>query len=204
VTAYGSYNTGRWYVEAMANAAYNDYDSLRKVSIGSIQRTAKGDYNGSQYGAKVAGGLNFKRGEFVYTPAVSLNYSRLDLDGYTETGADSLNLIVNDQSFDQLRSSLGVMTAYNVKIGRGNFVAEIHAAWLYDIVADKQATTASYAGGGSAFKTEGADPARHGANVGVSVALHSASNITLTANYDAEFKDRFISHNGMLTARLDF
>ena len=203
-TAYYSYDTGPWYVEGMANVGYNDYDSVRKVSIGTVQRTVRGDYKGWQYGAKVAGGHNIKRGNVVFTPTVSLQYSRLDLDGYTETGANALNLKVDDKSFDQLRSGLGARVAYTVKTGVGTFVPEVHAAYLYNIVADNQEFTSTYTGGGGAFNTEGADPARHGANVGASVALHSTSNITLSANYDAEFKDRFISHNGMLTVRYDF
>ena len=119
-------------------------------------------------------------------------------------GANAVNLTVNDKSFDQLRSGLGAGVAYNVKTGVGTFVPEVHAAYLYDIVADKQEVTSAYTGGGGAFNTEGGDPAKHGANLGASVALHSTSNLTLSANYDAEIKDRYISHNGTLTARYDF
>ena len=176
---------------------------MRKVSVGAL-RTAKGNYKGWQYGAKVAGGYNIKSGKLVFTPTVSLQYSRLDLDGYTETGADAVNLTVDSKSFNQLRSGLGGGVLYNVKTRLGTFVPEVHAAWLYDIVADRQEATSTYTGGGGAFKTEGADPARHGANVGASVALHSTSNYTLSVNYDAEFKDRYISQNGMLSARYDF
>ncbi|MCH8998168.1 MAG: autotransporter domain-containing protein [Proteobacteria bacterium] len=203
-TAYGSYGTGRWYVEGMANVAYNNYDSVRKVTVGSIQRTAKGDYKGWQYGAKAGGGYNIDAGKAVITLTASLQYSRLDLDGYTETGADSLNLNVDDRSFDRLRSSLGARMAYSVETGVGTFVPEVHAAWLYDLVADKQEVTSTYTGGGGAFNTEGADPARHGANVGASVALHATSNVTLSANYDAEFKDRYASHSGTLTVGYHF
>ncbi len=203
-TAYGGYHTGRWYVEGMANVGYNDYDSVRKVSVGSIQRTAEGDYQGWQYGAKAGGGYNINAGKAVFTLTASLQYFRLDLDGYTETGADSLNLTVDDQSFDRLRSSLGARAAYNVETGVGTFVPEVHAAWLYDIVADKQEVTSTYTGGGGAFNTEGADPARHGANVGAGVALRTTSNVTLSANYDAELKDRYASHSGMLTFSYGF
>jgi outer membrane autotransporter protein len=188
----------------MINLAYNDYDGARLVSIGTINRIAKGDYQGWQYGAKIAGGYNIDSGKLVFTPTVSLQYSHLDLDGYTETGADSLNLTVNSESFDQVRTSLGARVAYDLKSGIGGIKLELHAAWLYDVVADKQEFTSIYSGGGAAFKTEGASPARHGANVGASITLHSTGNVSLSANYDAEIKDRYISHNGMLTARYSY
>lgn len=203
-TAYGSYDLGRWYAEGMINLAYNDYDSARLVSIGTINRTAKGDYQGWQYGAKIAGGYNIGSGPLVFTPMMSLQYSHLDLDGYTETGADSLNLIVNSENFDQVRSSLGARMAHNLKSGVGGIKLELHAAWLYDLVTDKQEFTSAYSGGGAAFKTEGAEPARHGANIGASITLHSTGNVSLSANYDAEIKDRYISHNGMFTARYSY
>jgi len=86
----------------------------------------------------------------------------------------------------------------------GNLVPEVHAAWLYDIVTDTQEITSTYTGAGGAFKTNGVDLARHGANLGASVALRTISNITLSANYDAEFREEYSSHSGMLTINYSF
>lgn len=203
-TLYGSYDSDLWYVEGMANGAFNQYDSARAVSVGTINRTATGDYDGWQAGLKVAGGYKVSTGNILFTPILSLQYSHLALDGYTETGANSLNLTVDDQNFDLLRSGLGAKVAYSIRTGVGTVIPELRAAWLYDIVTDNQEVTSTYSGGGGSFTTDGADPARHGASIGASISLQSSSNITLSADYDAEIKDRYVSHNGMLTARYDF
>ena len=58
--------------------------------------------------------------DFTITPLASLQYTHMNLDSYTETGAAPLNLSVNSQSYDFLESALGVTAsrAFSPVMGR--------------------------------------------------------------------------------------
>ena len=204
-TLYASYDPPKpYYVEGMVNVAFNDNEGVRKIAIGTLGRTAKSDYWGQQYTGKVGGGYDVTRGNLTVTPTASLQYTHLDLDGYTETEAGSLNLVVKSQDYDVLQSGLGGRVAYNVETKMGTLVPEVSAVWLYDFIGDKQQSTSTFSGGGGSFATDGADPAQHSVAVGAGLSFHSDANITLSANYDAEIKANFISHSGRVKLRYEF
>ena len=203
-TLYASYDRESYYVEGMVNVGFNDADGVRKIVIDTLRRTAKSDYWSQQYTGKVSGGYDFKRGNVTVTPTASLQYTHLDVDGYTETGANDLNLIVESQDYNVLQTGLGGKVAYNIETKKGTLVPELSAVWLYDFIGDKQQSTSTFNAGGGSFGTDGAEPPQHSAAVGVGLSFRSSANITLAANYDAEIKSNFLAHSGRLKLRYDF
>ena len=151
---YASYDRESYYVEGMVNVGFNDADGVRKIVIDTLRRTAKSDYWSQQYTGKVSGGYDFKRGNVTVTPTASLQYTHLDVDGYTETGANDLNLIVESQDYNVLQTGLGGKVAYNIETKKGTLVPELSAVWLYDFIGDKQQSTSTFnAGGGRSAPT---------------------------------------------------
>lgn len=204
INLYGTYNNGSpWYVDGQLNFGLSEYDTKRVINFAS--RTAKGSFDGYQYGAKVGGGYTYDMGSTLVTPMASLQYTRLELDGYTEEGAGGANLKVNEQDYDVLTSELGAKLAVKPFEMSGWTVApEVHAAWLYDMVKDKAEVTAQFTGGTTSFKTEGKDPAEHTAKVGFGVDVANGQDVTVSVNYDAEIKDEYLGHAGALKVRYDF
>jgi len=201
---YGSYSDGPGYINAAFMFAWNEYDGSRDIRFGTINRTATADYSGQQYNALIDGGYTIKAGPWDITPVASLNYIHLDIEDYTEEGANSLNLNVSDQDYDLLQSGLGVKLAYPLFWDAGTFVPEVHAKWLYDFIGDEMQTSSIFTGGGPAFTTTGAEPEQHSLNAGASITFYSKGNVSVSANYDAEIKDDFTSHSGFGTVRIHF
>jgi outer membrane autotransporter protein len=193
-----------WYVNGAFAFTWNQYDGSRGIAFGTIDRTAKSDYDGQQYTVSGDAGYVIKSGEFNVTPLGSLVYSHMEIEKYTETGADSLNLTVNAQDYDLLQSGLGVKLDHPYTDNSGTYVPEVHFKWLYDFIGDKAATTATFAGGGSSFSTNGADPAQSSFNLGAGLTFYTKGNITLSAVYDYETKADFDSHSGQATFRYNF
>ncbi|MEF9438633.1 MAG: autotransporter outer membrane beta-barrel domain-containing protein [Candidatus Mariimomonas ferrooxydans] len=131
----------------------------------------------------------------------SLRYTRLHLEGYTETNANSLNLKVDDQDYDFLQSGLGAMIAYK---DNTTFIPELHGMWLYDFIGDKQQTTSTFTGGGGSFNTNGADPAQHSFDIGAGLTLNTENNVSVVLNYDFEIKEDFYGHSGDVTVKYSF
>lgn len=203
-TIYGSHTQGPWYIDAAFSFAYNMYDATRDIVFGTVNRKADADFDGQQYITYVGGGYEIQHEGWEITPMASLQWTHLNLEDYTETGANSLNLIVEEQDYDVLQSGLGAKIAYPMQVDSGVFTPAISAKWLYDFIGDEVQTTSTFTGGGASFTTQGYDPAQHSFDLGVELKLATKGNWTFLANYDLELKEDFTGHNGVVTARFAY
>ncbi|MCR6633092.1 MAG: autotransporter domain-containing protein [Magnetospirillum sp.] len=201
-TLYANYTGSPWYVDAALVYGRHQYDSTR--AIGFLGAEAKGDYEGDQYTAQIAGGYPLAFGKTVVTPNASLAYSLLKQDAYEETGAPGANLSVEEQTNTSLRSGLGVKLAHTFQSGTNRIIPEGRATWFHEFRDDAPNQTARFSAGGSSFTTTGAKPAQDSAVLGVGLTVATADQVSVSANYDAELKDGYVGHNGTLQVRLDF
>lgn len=207
ITAYTGYSNPNklCFVDLAAFFAYNWYESSRDTNIADIiQRRAHSKYEGQQYGAYASCGHKFatKHGEF--TPLLSLQWNHLDLNSYTETGADALDLSVQKQSYDQLQSGIGARIASYLQREWGVFTPELHAKWLYNIINKAMATTSNFTGGGASFATNGATPAPNGLNLGGQLIFDFNNDFSIYVIGDTEFRDQFFGAYGSVTLRYEF
>ncbi len=193
-----------YYINGAFSFAYNTYRGKRNIDVGAIRRIANSSYRGQQYSVLLDGGYTFKTKQVNITPLASLQYIHLHIQSYTETGADALNLSVASQDYDMLQSGLGAKFDRPFEVAYGTIIPEVHAKWLYDFIADKQATTSTFSGGGGSFATNGFTPARNALDVGGRLALVTKGNWSFDANYDFEYKQDFTSHTGWADVRYSF
>jgi uncharacterized protein with beta-barrel porin domain len=206
-TLYFNYeNTNHpFYLDAAFTFIYNIYKGSRQVTAGTtIQRTANADYKGQQYSTYFEGGYSFFYKNLRMTPLASFQYMHLHTGSYTETGADALNLSVNSQDYDMAMTGFGAKVAYPLEFKYGAIMPDLHAKWLYDWVGDNQATTASFAGGGTAFGTNGFRAARSGYDIGTKISLKTKYNISLDLDYDFFLKAEYYEHYGSVTLKYSF
>jgi len=193
------------YIDTIFTFNYNMYKSSRQIYVGSaIERTANADYNGQQYSAYFEGGYSFFYKKLRTTPMASFQYMHLHTASYTETGADALNLNVDSQDYDMAQTGLGIKVAYPFENKSYTLTPDLHFKWLYDWIGDNQATTASFAGGGTSFGTQGFDPAQSGYDLGVRLTLNTKYRITLDLSYDFLLKEDYYEHTGILNVRYSF
>ena len=192
------------YFDAAFTFVYNSYSGSRQVSAGTAERTANADYNGQQYSGYFEGGYSFFYKSLRMTPLVSFQYMHLYTGSYTETGAGALNLSVGSQDYDMAQTGFGAKIAYPFRQKWGDITPELHAKWLYDWVGDAQATTASFAGGGTAFGTQGFEPAQSGYDFGTKITFKSKCNISIGLDYDFLFKDDYYEHTGIMDVKYSF
>ncbi|MBF0478009.1 MAG: autotransporter domain-containing protein [Candidatus Omnitrophica bacterium] len=207
VSLYGGLKpvTSPWYLNGSLNYANGQYDSSREIHVSSSDnRIANADYRSDLYGAALESGYGIKAGNMILTPLASLAYNHLHLSKYGETNAGAMNLNIAAQDYDNLRAGVGTKIELNKNYSFGNLTPEIHAKYLYDIIADRQNIIASFAGGGTAFSVAGYKPARSGVNVGTSLTLATKKNVTLSLQYDLEMRQDYYAHTGFLNVSYKF
>lgn len=100
ISLFASFQKARIYVNAIINYARLQFNDIeRAFMIGPVLTVANGNTNGNQHGVAGQIGVNIVQNEnFLMGPYITAEYQNLDVNGYTETGADVFNLQFQDQS----------------------------------------------------------------------------------------------------------
>ncbi|MGI9305069.1 MAG: autotransporter outer membrane beta-barrel domain-containing protein [Gammaproteobacteria bacterium] len=124
VSGYGLYYFERFYLTGLVNIGTNENDLTRRIIIptnttGGADRTATASTDSDQLGISVSGGIDLAPGKVTIEPFARVEYLTLDIDGYTESGAQGLDLAVNSQEVDSLVGTFGVNLANSYSRGFG-------------------------------------------------------------------------------------
>ncbi len=193
-TAYLGYAPGPWFVNAALVYGLDDYSNSRHVSFPGINNTASADYSGHQYTAFGATGYHFQVGDgrSVITPTATLQYTRLDTNGFTEIGGGPINLKVNSQNYDFLQSGLGVKFARDLVTSGAQIVRpEVHVNWLHSFHGQTMGNTAAFASGGPSFKATGVRQGRDLFDVGAGLLIASSKTWSVEGAYDYQFNHNY-------------
>jgi outer membrane autotransporter protein len=144
-TVYGLWSpTDRLEITGLVGYGRVDYSSNRHMdyaesATSTIDRTAHGDTKGTQWeGTLTAAYAMPASGGWSYGPTLSVSATRLDLDGFAETGAQGLDFSYDKQSTDSLQFTLGfdVSKAISVSTGVVSPYARVQA--VYEAKDDKR------------------------------------------------------------------
>ncbi len=155
-TFYGSYELGKYFIDAQIGGAYNDYNGDRFIVAGAVERTANADYDGYQVSGKVEVGREVSLPKKVlFTPTLGLSYIHVGIPEYTETGAGDSNLNVKSQDYDILNVTFHGEFRRTYEINEGTLTPEVHLGYNYEVIDDSIQNTSSFTGGGIHSKLPG-------------------------------------------------
>ena len=186
------------YLNGMAAYGYNAYDSLRHVDIGSLTRTAEAAYGGNSFSFYTEVGQNV-RGRFLHLqPYAALEYIQLHQNGFTETGADSVNLSVGGVGADAFRGLLGSRVLSYLRTDAGRLITlEGRAAWRHEFLDENRILDATFAGqSGTAYAIQGINVDRDAAILGTGLTYDMTKSLKFGLNYDLLFSSNYTAHAG--------
>ena len=184
-----------WYVNGYLGGGYNEYDFERTLSAGTISQTAKGDSKGYELNSVIGGGYDYQLGDATIVGLItSLRYDRLWVDDYSESGAGSLDLDVDDQDLDSLRSDLGVRVAYSV-VAIDDIIWHwgAQASWQHEFMDTENTVKARLVNGGSAsFNTDvNQDISADTLSLGASLSGEISTQLSVGVAYFAEINEDY-------------
>ena len=203
---YASFLQGPLYVDAVAAYAYSANQLWRPINIAGLQpRTAYGQAGANQFLGQIETGWRFDLGGapgYFITPFALLQGSTATQNGLTETGAQSLNLSVAQQSTSSLRTIFGAQLGASMDLGlRDRIAAQLRFGWSHEYSDTARPVTASFAGAPAVpFTVFGAAPTRDGAVLGFSVSTAVAEAMGVYLRYEGTIAGQDSSH--ALTAGL--
>jgi outer membrane autotransporter protein len=198
VSAYATQGFGPAYVEGLVAVAQQKFDTTRTVLNG----VASGSYNGTQAIFKLSGGYQIPIAtSAVLTPIVSLQANTLHQDGYSETGANALDLNVDSQNSSRVRFSLGARLSGQPA---SNIQPEVHVFVNQDVGGESDGVGASFAGGGATFVTPSYDVPRTSFTVGGGLNYAITKMVSLQLQADVQAATGYTEFAGGIVARGQF
>jgi uncharacterized protein with beta-barrel porin domain len=157
----------------------------------------RGDTEGPQYTAGLGAGYDFRAGPVTITPYGRVEYIHLDIDSYTERGADGLNLTVRKQDVDSFQSAVGAALAYSLSLPFGVLVPQIHGEWRHEFLNNDRPITAKYTADpfNTFFAIPTDRPDRNFFAVGAGLSLVLAQRVSAFFNYETILGLRDVTHH---------
>ncbi|MCU1717888.1 esterase EstP [Pseudomonas sp. 5P_3.1_Bac2] len=118
LSAFAQYQHERWWADLAASAGYLDYDDLkRKFDLGKVKGSEKGDSDGKLWA--FSGRLGYDIAQHAdsawhLSPFISADYAKVEVDGYSESGARSTALSFADQQRTSKRLGVGLQGRWQV------------------------------------------------------------------------------------------
>ena len=196
-SVYGTYNDSTDY---MFGYASGNNDTARSITFGGLNLTAKGNYHSDIVMAKVGHSFDSMG---AFTPRADLSMTSISNEGYTETGANNLNLTVasSDNTIVTARVG-GEFATKHVDTDGSMMIPRASVMFGYDLANDGASTTANYAGG-STFVTTGADPKKASVEFGAGVDYVSDDS-TVSVDFNANVREAYDSMTGAITFKSKF
>ena len=210
VSAYASFTQWGLYVDALAGYAYSNNQLQRQISVPGLQpRTANGSTGANQFLAQVEAGYAFG----IYAPAAAtvtpfarFQTSSINQAAFSEWGANSLSLNVQQQTTTSVRTVLGAELAGAIGLGNTRTLdLGLRLGWLHEYANTARPLTAAFAGAPAAnFTVYGATPQRDAAVIGFQASTNVAAATQLYLRYDGDIGSGTDNHALNLGVRLSW
>jgi filamentous hemagglutinin family protein len=210
VAAYGSFTQWGLYVDALAGYAYSNNQMQRQISIPGLQpRTANGSTGADQFLGQVETGYAvpvYAPAAVTVTPFARFQASSINQAAFSEWGANSLSLNVQQQTTTSMRTTLGADLAGAIGLSDTRTLdLGLRLGWLHEYANTARPLTAAFAGAPSAnFTVYGATPQRDAAVIGFSASTNVATAMQLYLRYDGEIGGSADNHTLNLGLRLSW
>ena len=187
---YGNYASGPFYADGLIGYAYTNNRMTRPILIpGLAARTAFGQAGANQFFGQFETGYSFDIGsqaDAFFKPFVRLQAYTGTQNGFTETGAQSLNLSVAQQTTNSLRSVIGAQLGASMDMGwRDRLAMRFRLGWSHEYADVSRPVTATLTGApASPFTTFGISPVRDGVLLGLSASTAVAEATSLYLRYE--------------------
>jgi outer membrane autotransporter protein len=188
LVVYGSHAlSDKTEIHYQGDIGRHDTKGQREILFMGRVASANYDSRSAHFGMGLSHTISINERSSI-SPFVRADYTWMRDDGYTETGADSLNLKVDSHTTKQMIYMAGskFLHQYNDKLAvLGNLGVG------YDALAKEGSLTAAYVGGGAAFSTPGLDPSPWLVQAGLGVVTTLKAGMDLSIRYDFEGREDF-------------
>lgn len=185
---YGVFSCKPWYVDGILSYGYNKYDTSRTFFMpGGLGFGTDANYHGQSFTGYLEAGYRAKVNGFDLIPMASLQYSKIWMESFDESGAGILSLYVDSENADSFLGTLGIRIRKELVSEEGTFIPEFRARWVHEFSNSDYKVNAGFGGSPGIFTVRTDRPDRDSALLGLGVNAVLKNNTSFFANFDANF-----------------
>lgn len=170
-------------VNAQADVGLNQNKEYRNITF--MGTNANGSYN--SYAGHVGAGIKYLMPinmDNTFIPSIRADYTTVQSQAYSETGAGALNLSVSQQTYNTFIPSADLRIDHSLA---SKMILSANAGAGYNTLNNQVSATSAYAGGGTTFATNGLQISPWLYNAGVGMTGQIDKNLQLNLRYDNVF-----------------
>ncbi|BDJ56480.1 hypothetical protein FJMB80053_19200 [Enterobacter hormaechei] len=205
---YGAERSEGMYLFGTGRLGIEDSWLDRNINVETYGASYHATWTGLSGSVTAGGGYRWALNNNVNAgPVTSLNYTTLHRPGVKESGNDGSRLMLGSQTFDSLRSSIGVNGNWNVPLASGaSFAAELQLTWDHELLDGnvvQQASFANYRSTGFSSRNQVTGRDTLGVKAGMSYKINA--DVELGIGVESEmFRSGYDSIAGTLSATWRF
>jgi outer membrane lipase/esterase len=189
LTAYAQWRAGGFFAEVSGNYGTQDVRRItRTTTLGGM--AASGKTEAARWGGAIKVGGDFAFDSAHFTPFVGIRYSRVELDGYTESGVEGLDFAHADSVAKSVAGIFGASADWQIMKGERPLALNLSAVYQKDLASDQRMLAGQLANTVSARGQFGvADGLDESIRVGARLNGAIAKRWGWAVGYVAEFRD---------------
>lgn len=205
---YGAERSEGMYLFGTGRLGIEDSWLDRNINVETYGASHHATWTGLSGSVTAGGGYRWALNNNVNAgPVTSLNYTTLHRPDVKESGNDGSRLMLGSQTFDSLRSSIGVNGNWNVPLASGaSFAAELQLSWDHELLDGnvvQQASFANYRSTGFSSRNQVTGRDTLGVKAGMSYKINA--DVELGIGVESEmFRSGYDSIAGNLSATWRF
>jgi outer membrane lipase/esterase len=196
---YGIYATAftdNFHANIYLGGAVDFFITNRNINFASITRTATASPRGNEINIDPSLSYDIRVKDWaIFTPFAGLDYDRLMVNSFTETGAGALNLSVGPQTAKTLESSLGLRFSEKLPVEAGTIIPFASLGWRHEFENQSRPIDAQLASaGGSQFSIRTGNFAQDGTLVGAGISGTWHDDVLTKLEYSGDFRSHYHDH----------
>jgi outer membrane autotransporter protein len=141
----------------------------------------------TEFSGLFGGGYDWQKEHWIFGPQLTLQYKRVDIDGFTETTSSMTPLTILDQSQESFQSRAGAHVGYRAKMGKVFVTPDLNVSWQHEYLDNSMAIDSRFAkGAGNAFTVHGPQIGADSMVVGAGVWVQWTERIGTYLNYTTQ------------------
>ena len=146
VSIYGTlFQSEAWYLDGIVGYTRHLIETDRDIRFPGFRRRASGNTEGDELLLSAGGGYNFNLGGGLEIgPYVKVEYKKLWIESYDESGAIGLNISYDEDTVRSLVTNIGVTGSYSFSTQIGVFTTSVYVDWEREYEDDSRIINARY------------------------------------------------------------
>ncbi len=196
-----------WHVDASVQGTRSFYDVDRRLRFSAIKRTAHNDHKSWNVLVRLAGGTRFElpqvASDFFISTEGALHYLNVWESGYTESGADSINLVVSSEHWASLNPKVDFRFIKVFPYSQGQCEVSFNAGWQSFIALSntryRPVRFFNQQVCKSSFFVEGLVATVHEAVLGARITFLHCDHVSAEIDYEASLGQQTTNHQAAVS-----